>query len=124
MEPCEHGEEKLLAAILIQACRDAIAGQEDAKTFLQDVGADLAERLEIAMARNVRRWAQHPRKPETLTIEQVANLTGCNIHTVYKAARSGDLVAYPSLLDRATWQVLPCDAALWAERYHDEHGMV
>lgn len=124
MQPCENGEVKLLTAVLVQAVKDTLTGDEEARQFLVDVGADLAEVLHIAEARHVRRWAKSPTQPKTVTVEEAARVIRCNAQTVYKYVRNGELPAYPSIFDKSTWCILPEDLVAWSWRYDDEHRLV
>ena len=124
MEPIEHGEVKLLVNVLVQAVKDALTGKKDALDFLSETGAELAEYLRIANAETVRNWVQEPTAPPTLTISQVAEYVGCNVQTVYKYARNGELPAYPSITDKSTWCILQKDADLWAWSMKYEHRLV
>jgi hypothetical protein len=91
----QDGARQLLHNLLAMAVKDAYKGDQEARAFLLDAGADLAHWLgvvddpELVIA-----WARDPQQPNALDTQQVADLVGCRREYVAERIRKGDIIAY------------------------------
>lgn len=121
--PIQNGELQLLRNVLVQAARDAMSDKPEtaaeARAFLCETGAELAEFLGITTPQRVQRWAQSPspKLPTLLTTKQIAAHAHVKLCAVYSAIRRGQLHVMPSLGDKTIWMALPSDVIEWEIRH-------
>lgn len=116
-EPIAYGEFKLLHDVLIKAVLDSLSTDQEiaaeARAWLQETGAELAQHLQLATAGRVRRWVQSPSLPNVLSIEDVAQKTHVSVQKVRYAIKSGELPAFPAAEGKHPLCILPADVQEW-----------
>jgi len=119
-----HNLYKLVHDVLLQACRDALAGDAEAVAWLEDAGAYLAWRIGlVSNPEQVRAWAQQPTPPTGLTIAELRARSGLRQGDIQTAIYTGELPAYPSLTGIGSHYLIPpAEANAWLRRRNRPQG--
>lgn len=109
------GAVKLLYDMMIQACKDALAGDEEARAWVATTGALIAERFHITTAERVLNWAEAPCPPRTVSVGEAARAVGTRPVNLQKAIRDGAVAAHPYLVRPNHARVYESDVRVWYE---------